>query len=209
MKFSRKGEEPQCLTDHLAQANENWIPSYENFRSKKELLPILLAEQGFVCAYCGRKVSGQADSHIEHYCCQTHFADRELDYSNMFASCGPPKQRRLPSTCGDAKGNTPPPAPCILPSDPGCEARFSYGESGEAIPLDDGAKNMVPWLKLNDSSLVQERAALIAEVAKMIISGEITLSDKADEILLWRSPNAEGQLRSFGHVAARYLEEAL
>lgn len=212
MKHSPKGPTPTHLADWRASDDPDWVPSYAALdgNQRRAILADLSKEQGYVCAYCGRAIGlADRDSHIDHYYCQNLFPDRTVDYANMFASCGPPQQKRLPSTCGDAKKGVPPPDPCLLPSDPSCEARFSYGESGEAVPLDDSATNMGSWLKLNHPALVQERAALIAMIIAMIRSGEISLPDKEEEIRLWRSRNVNGRLRSFGHVAARYLEDAL
>lgn len=208
MKFSKKGGAPTCLTDHIAlPTTEDWQSDYDNFRGKGDVLRALLIEQKFVCAYCGRAIS-KADSHVEHYYCQTLFPGRQLDYSNMFASCGPAKSKRMPKICGDAKGGMPPPNPCILPSDPDCEAHFTYGIYGAIVPLDQTANEMVGWLNLDDASLRSERAIIIADMDGRIQSGEITSANRQAEILRLRTP-PDGRLLSFDHVAARYLEDAL
>jgi uncharacterized protein (TIGR02646 family) len=174
-----------------------------------------------VCAYCGQGLKGdRSDSHIDHFWPQQYFnpqsmpdrPDRTLDYENFFASCGPPglptAVGRIPSTCGDHKGNWFDPTNYIMPSHVGCEQRFSYGANGQimpASPTDAAAANMISVLNLNEPALQYQRQQIIIGIEQAIAAGDFTLATRDDEIAAWRRPN-DGKLKSFGHVAARYLE---
>ncbi len=62
-------------------------------------------------------------------------------------------------------------------------------------------------LNLYDSSLDYQRRQIIEHLEQEIALGAIDSSNVAAEILSWREPDADGRLRAFGHVAARYLED--
>lgn len=114
----------------------------------------------------------------------------------------------MPSTCGDAKGSTFDEAAHVAPWDAGCERRFYYGLAGDvtADPAGDaGAETMIGLLNLNDASLVDDRAKLLAGLETLIETGEIAEDAVAEEIDRWRS-SANGRRLSFSHVAVRYLE---
>jgi uncharacterized protein (TIGR02646 family) len=218
VKFSAKQPTPDRLSEWIALANENWTPAYQNMPGdvKDSLHLALLREQGYVCSYCGQKLHGRGDSHIDHFWPQTDFPERALDYTNLFASCGPPGRpgspKNLPSTCGDAKKAWFHCTDYIMPSDSDCEYHFKYGGSGSISPAmagDVAAENMISHLRLGDPSLVNERSVLIALLEADITANEITLSNKQAEVLSWRTPDATGRLSGFGHVAARYLEDEL
>lgn len=84
--------------------------SYENEEGikiypKKELQKSLLIEQGYICCYCGQRISEESDSDkseeddnkidrvvIEHFLPKSKNRDKVFDYSNLLASCQGGKQ---------------------------------------------------------------------------------------------------------------------
>jgi hypothetical protein len=55
--------------------------------------------------------------------------------------------------------------------------------------------------------IISEIEKVIADIKKVNGPGKIPRDSLANELRLWRTPrDALGQLRSLGHVAARYLE---
>lgn len=211
MKHSPKRPAPPGLTEWLGLSNEDWTPDWENFAGtpKSNTHNSLLEEQGYVCAYCGTGLKGEnGDSHIDHFWPQAHFPDRILDYANLFASCGPSSQKKAPKTCGDAKGDWFDQENIDhIPSQPGCEHRFRYDARGWMHPADALASSVITQLNLNDPSLREERRRIVKGIEDAITAGEITPADVAQEIASWRAPDAAGRAKSFGHVAARYLED--
>lgn len=214
MKHSKKQEPPERLTAWLADVNEDWRPSWDNFAGppRSETKQALLQEQGWVCAYCGREIDA-GGSHIEHFLPRSKFPERELDYANFFASCGPSGKKSAPKTCGDAKGNWVPTDPAdLIPSHPDCEKRFRYDGNGAINPANSSDQHVIDAiivLNLNDDSLQLERKSILAGLEAGIRAGEITAANVAAEIASRRAKDADGRCESFGHVAARYLEEEL
>ncbi|MCM5557248.1 retron system putative HNH endonuclease [Pleomorphomonas sp. JP5] len=217
MKFSAKRPAPKAFVDWLEQENNDWKPTYSQLSGPpmQAVQQSLLEEQGYVCCYCGRRLPlDGSEGHIDHFWPQSRFNgttadDRRLDYNNFFRSCGPRGQRGVPtgrpSTCGEAKGDWYDIHNSILPSDPGCERRFVYGQTGAVKPSnpdDKAALNMIKQLNLNDRALDYERSVIIEEIEAALAKGISASSEHART----RTP-INGQLPGFGHVAARYLEE--
>ena len=62
------------------------------YQSIPELRDSLLKEQGYICAYCMRKIphkdkNSTEDSRIEHIKCREKYPEEELAYSNMVICC--------------------------------------------------------------------------------------------------------------------------
>ena len=64
---------------------------------------------------------------------------------------------------------------------------------------------MIGRLKLDHNSLDYQRRQIIGYLEQEIASGAIDASNVTAEILSWRDAGADGHLKAFGHVAARYL----
>ncbi len=218
MKYSQKNAPPQVFLDWLALKNANWSPTYKNLR-KPELPAVrdaLLQEQEYICCYCGRQLNGDhSDSHVDHFRPQKHYngkgllPDLTLSYDNFVASCGSPKSKELPNTCGQAKGSRFKEVAHIAPWDPGCEARFSYGSSGIVLPVqgeDEAAIEMIDTLRLDDASLVADRSVVLMAIEADIQAGLIHSNNVGTEIARLRTA-LNGKRSSFSHVAARYLED--
>ncbi|WP_160169144.1 retron system putative HNH endonuclease [Allgaiera indica] len=177
---------------------------------KQVILAALLAEQHNVCVYCGKRITTDfGSSHIEHFRPQSVHENRRFDWKNLFASCGPTGLRNMPRICGDYKENWDP-VGHVEPTDPLCEKKFEYDGNGEIWPAaigDDHAKIMIDKLNLGEQSLCYERFLIVAEIEDRINDGTIDATNQAAEIALWRRVDANGVAISYGHVAARYLED--
>lgn len=212
MKGTTKGPAPQVLIGWWAANGANPPPDWSTLQNpeKAAILLALLEEQKFVCVYCGGAVSTAWQSaHIEHFWPRWKFKDLSFDWSNLFASCGPPTAKGQPSICGGAKGNWIP-ANHIDPTDPDCERKFSYDGLGQITPAALGGKPaaiMIDRLKLDDKTLDYQRGQVIGDLEREIARGRIDASNVAAEILSWRGTDGHGRLKAFGHVAARYLED--
>ena len=176
---------------------------------KTSILLLLLNEQRYVCVYCGAAISSNTRfAHIEHFRPQSIFPALRFEWSNLYASCGPPTAKKQPKTCGDAKNNWIP-KNHIDPTDPACEQKFAYDGRGQIRPSmlgGDSAAVMIKRLNLEDKSLIYQRYQIIAHLEEEIGAGMIDASNVAAEILSWRTVDGNGRLKAFGHVAARYLE---
>ncbi|ESX11130.1 hypothetical protein X766_31855 [Mesorhizobium sp. LSJC255A00] len=170
----------------------------------------LLVEQKHVCVYCGRAITtAHNDAHIEHFWPSSKFATLRFSWGNLYASCGPASKKGTPRICGDHKDDWTP-ANHIEPTDPAVEQKFSFDAAGGINPSTTGgtqAAMMIKRLNLEDPSLRYQRAAIIGALNALIEAGGITAVNVADEIAMWRSVDGDGRLKSFGYVAARYLED--
>lgn len=211
MKYSAKMPPPIALQDWLALANEDWQPKWADFAGepKEATRTSLLTEQGYVCAYCGCGVQRKGeDSHIEHFWPRHAFPDQQLAYGNLFISCGPPKARRHPLTCGAAKGEWEPSPQTKTPAMIGCEEEFSYlGDGSVTAAQGSDAEKAIHILKLNDKTLKEQRKSILQALEQGIRDGVITAETVRAEIAIWRGYDPQGRQKAFGHVAARYLED--
>lgn len=84
MKSIIKQDEPQEFINWKAMANDDWKPVYDDMGSaiKNVLKQSLMAEQGYICCYCERRLTDD-DSHIEHLRPQSEFDEHSLDYANL------------------------------------------------------------------------------------------------------------------------------
>jgi len=200
------------LTDWWTTYSTNPPPHWSELKNpeKHQVLEALLCEQHHVCVYCGKRITIEYHrSHIEHFWPQSKFHNRRFEWNNLFASCGPTGHTNTPQTCGDHKGGWTP-TNHIDPADPHCEQRFSYDGNGTISPSPIGgaqAAKMIEKLNLDDDSLDYDRFSIVAELEEWIQGGEIDALNVAQEIALWRDIDQDGKLKSYGHVAARYLED--
>ncbi|WP_254173132.1 retron system putative HNH endonuclease [Planktothrix pseudagardhii] len=105
MRYIKKQDnEPDCLTefkktllqwkktdDPLWEFSKlNWDDDFKN-PHKAQLIDVLRREQGYICCYCGRRIS-KDNSHIEHLKPKSKkrkpsYAHLVVTYSNLLASC--------------------------------------------------------------------------------------------------------------------------
>ena len=84
MRAITKGREPMSLTAHRQTPHSD----YDNYREKDEIRHALVTEQRGLCCYCmGRIRPEGARMKIEHWQCQTHYEDEQLNYRNLLGAC--------------------------------------------------------------------------------------------------------------------------
>lgn len=208
MRGSTKGTAPQVLAQYVQLPPLPWDSLQHPDR--RTVHDALMAEQHHVCVYCGKRISTDfRSSHIEHFRPQSAHENLRFVWHNLFASCGPSGKPNEPRICGDFKGNWDP-VGHIEPTDPLCEEKFEYDGNGGIWPAAIGghrAKTMIAKLNLDDQSLRYDRFLIVAEIEDRIADGTIDATNHAAEVALWRTIDASGMAISYGHVAARYLED--
>ncbi len=105
MIYIRKETEPRSLTEYRSQPGA----TYENYRDKDDVREQLLKEQGYICAYCMRRISLR-EMKIEHWKAQNAKdgtgAEHALEYRNMLGVClGNQSNLRSAQTCDTYRGN--------------------------------------------------------------------------------------------------------
>lgn len=103
MLYIKKGKPPKSFIEYTREkcARFDDMPP----ETKKELRRSLLEEQGYLCAYCMRRIAdGGAETKIEHL--QARNLSNELVYQNLLAVChGNEGRPREHQTCDSRKGN--------------------------------------------------------------------------------------------------------
>jgi hypothetical protein len=167
---------------------------YRDFNKKKELNDHLREEQGGICCYCQQRIttfkqtSRTGDSHNEHLFPQKGANARielQTNHGNLFACCcysvGFPKKLQH---CGEAKHES------IIYDFikwVDCDQHFKYNNIGEIIPTGPynsfkefkdnrglligkqlKALEAIEILKLNQTTLVEERKKEITALIKML-----------------------------------------
>jgi uncharacterized protein (TIGR02646 family) len=213
MKQVTKDVSPREFEDWKARGNEDWQPSYGILRNpeKRALHESLLAEQGWVCCYCGRSVTLD-DSHIEHFRPQERYRELALNYENLHASCLRETEPGRPLHCGHAKGADFDEELHVSPLSEDCERRFLYTLDGRIIlgdPADTGAAYMLDLLKLDIAFLRNRRQEEVGRVFDPQFLATVT----GEELRLlgdfYRHRDEHGRMPSFGHVLARFAEQRL
>ena len=143
MKYIKKSNEPEELANFKAFANENWQPTFREFRGedKRRLQQKLIEEQGHICCYCGMEITRE-DSHIEHLKPQSNYPEDQLNYYNLLASCQLKREPKEPQHCGIKKEDWYDEDLMVSPLEPNCVDFFRYTDEGEVLPTDEEDKKI-------------------------------------------------------------------
>ena len=207
MRGAAKGHEPPELSDWKEiQRGAGIEPQYGDLQQPERGATErrLFAEQTGQCVYCGRRISlDQKQSyHIEHFRPQSKYPERQLDYSNLFLSCGPRTEHGVRFTCGNYKAEWFDENCHISPVPQSCVDRFRFQSSGRIAG--DGspeADKMIEKLNLNHRELVADRQATVEALEEELISGN-PLAGLRDAFL---AVDRHGARPGFAQVAIGYL----
>jgi len=165
MKFIEKGAEPNAL-----RAYRDTTPGAVFDNCPKSVVRVaLLREQGFICAYCMQRISGDLNaSHkpkteIEHFKSQRRYPDLQLRYRNMLGVCnGNAGKGRHKLICDKSKSHFD--DKYDLTVDPQNQDRINqikYTRSGEVFSdIDTVNHDLNKVLNLNEQDLKERRANL-------------------------------------------------
>lgn len=229
MKLIQKSKEPNNLQEHRGIKGTN----YESFsrdiglgdiEPPKGLRGILLVDQGFICAYCMKRIPhkfveknvSKDDFKIEHYINQKsqESIDKKLDitYSNMLACCmGNEGQREKHETCDTRKGNQ---KLTISPLNEAHIRTLKYAADGSIVSTDDNFEIEInKILNLNEDNLKRQRESIykfIDRVVKKEFSKpnltRIQKNNYLDNQIEWWYSRKDGKFSEFCMVAINYLE---
>ncbi|GAB6168828.1 hypothetical protein JCM1393_12880 [Clostridium carnis] len=165
MLLIKKGREPNSLTIYKKQIN-----AYYDGCNKGDIRQALLKEQGYLCAYCMKRIS-EDNMKIEHYVTQSSSDDKEaLEYNNMLGVClgnTDIKTKYENLTCDSHRGNA------QLTVNPFLKASIDlikYSENGEIYSENsDINKDLNETLNLNcDQALLKVNRARVLKELKNI-----------------------------------------
>jgi len=209
MILIHKGKEPASLT---AYRKEKF--SYYDGCNKNDIRDSLLEEQGYLCAYCMRRIDKES-TRIEHWKPENLLSEQErMDYSNMLAVCykfseGLPKEQQ---TCDARKGKTP------IFVDPKVDAHInSIGyKKGTGIIFSEKSEidedlNLRLNLNCDFQNLPANRKAalqrVIRELEKRKRQGNWKLADINRVIDYYEKTDAKGHKPEYAGIILWYLKK--
>lgn len=202
MRTIQKGPEPATLTQHRQQPNAD----YDNYADKAALRQALVAEQRGLCCYCQSRIRATAEGmKIEHWQCQAHHPERQLDFRNLHGAClggqGRPEREQH---CDTRKGNN---SLCFSVSDPAhpIERQIRFLGDG-TIKADDAEIDEVlnTVLNLNLPRLVSNRKAVLVAFQQRLQGGRRL--DPTRELPKWDG-SEPGDLPEFAQVVVYWLRK--
>ncbi len=214
MKYIKKGEEPESFKTWkaVARSTPNWGYSYLQNPQKKELHEALLQEQGYICCYCGMRITRES-SHIEHLKPQSATdPDLTLEYANLLASCQREREPNKPTHCGVAKDVWYDEALIVSPLQLYCADFFIYSDDGQILATDVLEKNAAATETIKRLCLdISKLNAMREEVIKNLLADidVFTLTDEEKQKLLhgFEQPNANGKYEEFCGAIAYILNQ--
>ena len=207
MLLIHKGTEPPSLTAYRKTSF-----AYYDGCNKDDIRQNLLQEQGFLCAYCMRRIDAR-HMKIEHWRPEHLLSESEkLDYGNMLGVCmghmeGQPGKS---DTCDAKKGEQ---VISVNPCVPEHIQSIFYEKGTGIIRSTDSeiASDLDDSLNLNCEQQwlpANRRAALqrvIEELSKRRRSGTWKKTDIQKMLRFYETPDAQGKLREYAGIILWYL----
>lgn len=188
--------------------------------NKAHIRTALLREQGYICAYCMRRIDdattkGKPNTRIEHYEAQSHEESLRMNFLNMLGVCdgneGNPKHLQ---TCDKRRGNQ------NLTLDPRtkiCESLIAYQDNGIIYSDNENKEEELnEILGLNNENLIRERLSVIKVARERMQryyrkkkkNPSWTKSDLTKEIKYWNTQKSN-KYPEYCRIAIYYLEKKL
>jgi len=159
----------------------------------------LLQEQGFICSYCGRRITKDI-SHIEHLKPRYPYTELTLEYTNMLASCQRERERKEPLHCGSKKDHWYNEDLMVSPINVNCAEFFRYTDDGQILATNNSEKQLaaqttIDKLALNIDKLKDLRAKALEPILEII--NAITEGERQDLILGFSETDSKGYYEEF------------
>ncbi|MBE9106095.1 TIGR02646 family protein, partial [Nostoc cf. edaphicum LEGE 07299] len=169
MKYIKKSQEPEKFTNWKALENDDWKPNWDdNFQTpeKPVVHDALLKEQGYICCYCGMRITKET-SHIEHLKPRSTYPNLALEYTNLIASCQGESEEppTVPVHCGHKKKYWYDENLMVSPLEINCADFFKYPASGEIQPTDNPSKKAVAETTIKKLALDIDKLQKMRRVA--------------------------------------------
>lgn len=176
MLYIKKGREPESLIKYRKKK----FAYYDGYDRKDDIRKNLLIEQGFLCAYCMRRIDIK-NMKIEHLYPEDRLSDIErLKYTNMLGVCQGHIEgtKGADDTCDTHKGNA---LITVNPLDMATLAKVQYRTStGEIYSEDEQIQK-----DLNDILNLNSRKHLLSINRKAVLNAAIEEMRKMQKNGIW------------------------
>lgn len=221
MRTIVKGKEPRELAEYRCASDA--VYDGPLFTAVKNVIrERLLQEQGYLCAYCMKRIDAK-QMKLEHWHCQhppknqpddseeqPDYSAEQLDYQNILGVCeGNQGQRWENQTCDTRKGNA---DLKYNPANPShrIESQIRFLGNGK-IQSDDTEfdRQLNDVLNLNYTRLEENRKAVWDAVHGTLSTkpGTRTITEIERCLGKWNTPDKEGRLQEYCAVAIYYLHK--
>ena len=190
------GFEPSSLSKFKRGNKQS---NYRNLTDevRQDIRKACTTEQFYLCAYCCKRISGDSrDTMNEHVIARNLAPNRDLDYTNIVASCTTPNQ------CDNAHGSQPLP---LTPFDAECETALKFKISGRVTGLTDDARDTIRVLNLDNKSLREQRKIFIDTILFTYGEDAIEDNDLINIMIDELAQLEEGKLEAFAPVVINVL----
>ncbi len=184
-------------------------PGFSEYEPISELRDALLEEQGYICAYCMRRIPAKdvkvdATSKIEHIKSQEERPDLQLNYTNM-AICCPGNLNDEPH-CDKLKGRN---SVSFNLHTPALQQSITYASLDGTISSSNHTwnKEMNELLNLNHGLLKANRKEALSGVIEFLKAAGWNTQTVNAKLKEWRQRNAEGKYYQFCGIVIWYLEK--
>lgn len=203
MRKIEKKREPRSWTEYR-------LTPGATYQRTDDLADSLLMEQGYICAYCMRRIpvkdtNSNETSRIEHILSRENHPELQLDYTNMVICC--PGAISDSYHCDKLKGNRDISFPLF--SDQGVNT-IKYKSNGE-ISSDnpDWDQEIKKVLNLNNERLKENRKSTLKGVLNELNKREWKVSEIKKTIDQWRSKDTNGMYRPYHGIIVWYLTKKM
>ncbi len=186
-------------------------PGFTEYKPIYELRDALLEEQGYICAYCMRRIPAKdvkvdASSKIEHIKSQEDRPDLQLNYANMAICC--PGNMNDEAHCDKLKGSN---SVSFNLHTSALQQSISYGSLDGSISSSNHTWNeeMNATLNLNHGLLKANRREALESIIVLMNAAGWTNQAINAKLKQWRQRNAEGKYYQFCGIVIWYLEKKL
>lgn len=205
MIYIQKGKEPESWT--LKRLTPNAV-----YEATSGLRESLLKEQGYICAYCMRRIPAKdgkidATSKIEHVLSQERHNNLQMDYGNMVVCC-PGKINDGELHCDSSKGEND--LLCSPLSSPAMST-IQYNPSDGRIKSSDPKydKEINDVLNLNTQILMDNRSETWNAVRDYLTKRGWTLSNVRKELDIYQGKDSEGKRIPYCGIVIYFLTKKL
>jgi uncharacterized protein (TIGR02646 family) len=219
MRKIDKGKEPEEWIEYRKTADAK-------YQATTELRDSLLKEQGYICAYCMRRIpvkdhNSNEPSRIEHILSRTKHPDLELSYKNMVICCpgaidsenklisdNSKKEKYHNSHCDKSKGEN---DISFSPFDSSFISTLGYKSKDGTIESSNDKYNeeINNLLNLNNALLKANRVQTLKGLLVCLNQKEWKASEIKKLLKSWDEKDNEGMYKPYCGVVVWYLEKKL
>lgn len=218
MKSIQKRREPRALTEYRSKPDARYDGDASFTPVKEQIRQQLVKEQGYLCAYCMRRIYPTSDQmKVEHWHSQEYHPQEQLNYDNLLGVClGNQGQKPDQQTCDTRRGYESRKVDALLkynPADLTCsiEQKIKYQRGKIIADEADFDEQLNRVLNLNHHRLVENRQSIMLAITQWFDHrvGSRTRGQIQKELDNWQTPDSNGALREYCGVAIYLLNKRL